>query len=103
MLRIGASIQELLDRVPVEFAEWVNSQVSGMRDGHARLIEGARHRFAAIAPLALSSRKDFAMAVRTDQNPSLLFSLLDEKDITDAVWKLVEPKWATPFRKDIDA
>ena len=102
LLRAGSSIQELLDRVPEEFAAWVDAQVNTMRTGHQQVMEDARRAFAAIAPLSVGSRKDFALAAKAHPNCGLLFSLLDGKDIADAAWKLVEPKWATPFRKDID-
>jgi len=46
------------------------------------------------------TRKDFAMWAKQQDNPQLLFALLDGKDISDMCWKLVEPKCATPFRKE---
>jgi hypothetical protein len=33
-------------------------------------------------------------------NTALLFGILDGRDIGDACWKLVEPKWFAPFRHD---
>jgi len=102
MLRIGAGVQELLDRVPEEFAVWVNEQVTAMQADHARVSADARHAFVELRPLALLSRKDFAMAAKARENCSLLFLLLDDKDISDAVWKLVEPRWSTPFKREVD-
>lgn len=101
MLKTGAGIQHLVDRVPDEFALWVREksteieQVKCLAEFEAyRLIDINRDRF----PV----RKDFSMWAKEQRNPSLLFSLLDGKDITEACWKLAEPKWSTPFRKDID-
>jgi len=101
MLKAGSGIQELLDRVPVEFAEWVETQASAIRgtaercNDEAWTLMGGRPK--------CETRKDFALWAVKQRNSSLLFALLDGKDITDQCWKLAEPKWATPFRKDIDA
>lgn len=102
MLRTGSSVQELLDRVPIEFAEWVRSQVSSLNVKFEWTSKTAMDAFNENA-LKFQTRKDFAAWATKQPNPSLLFSLLDGRDISDACWKLVEPVWATPFRKDSDA
>ncbi len=43
------------------------------------------------------------MWAKQQKYPALLFAKLDGKTIGDAAWKIVEPQWSTPFRKDIDA
>lgn len=101
MLRAGSGVQELLDRVPEEFGAWVREQVSALNSDWHDTFSGALTAFAN-SPCR-EPRKDFAEWAKKQQNCGLLFSLLDSKDIKDSVWKLVEPKWATPFRKDIDA
>lgn len=101
LLKSGGDTQEITDRVPVEFAEWVNTQAVGMLTRLTLIELGAQELFAS-HPSA-ETRKDFAMWAKEQENPSLLFSLLDGKSIREACWKLVEPKWATPFRQDIDA
>ena len=101
MLRTGAGVQELLDRVPVKFAEWVNGQCAGIRKNAERFRDDADTLFGGRPPC--ETRKDFAKWATKQDNPSLLFALLDGKDISAQCWKLAEPKWATPFRKDIDA
>lgn len=102
MLRLGSDTQELLDRVPAEFAEWVESVIEDLRTKHASLKSMGEFYFASEGK-RFEARKDFAMWAKEQEHPSLLFALLDGKDISDQCWRLVEPKWATPFRKDIDA
>jgi RNA ligase len=101
MLRTGADTQELLDRVPEEFAEWATAQIRNTTEAQAGIVRWAEETMRA-APAA-EPRKDFAMWAKQQQYPALLFARLDGKEIADAAWKLVEPKWATPFRKDVDA
>lgn len=100
LLRTGAGIQELVARVPVEFEDWVALTAGGLNADFERVSMAA---MAAFNRAQFDSRKDFAMWAVKQDNPMLLFALLDGKDIGAATWKLVEPKWATPFRKDIDA
>lgn len=101
LLRTGSGIQELVDRVPVEFAEWVLSVAEGIRSKHESIRSMAQFSFST-APRFIT-RKDFAEWALKQDNPNLMFALLDGKEITEQCWKLVEPKWATPFRKDVDA
>lgn len=101
LLRVGKDTQELIDRVPDEFAAWVHGQINGMNDARVAVAGAAQVAFE-LAPRD-GSRKEFAEYAKQCNHPSLLFALLDAKDITEATWKIVEPKWATPFRKDIDA
>ncbi|MFP5226445.1 MAG: RNA ligase [Acidobacteriota bacterium] len=100
LLRTGSGIQELLDRVPAEFSKWVSDQSDRLTRDHFGTFHSAKLDYDMIAPLAAASRKDFAMAAKDYRHPNLLFALLDGKDITDACWKIVEPKWATPFKRE---
>lgn len=100
MLRTGQSTDELLDRVPADFKQWATSQINAIRLNYATVKAEAGSAF--LEAPDWKTRKDFALWAKQQPNPGLLFSLLDGKDITDACWKLVEPKWATPFRTDID-
>lgn len=100
MLRSGFGTQELLDRVPAEFAAWVSITAAGLNAAFEEVSLAAMLAFNSCG--SFPDRKSFAMWATKQPNHSLLFALLDGKDITDACWKLAEPKWATPFRKDVD-
>lgn len=101
LLRAGNGLGELLDRVPDDFKAWVTQTGHELKCQYARVNANASADYQSRPPC--DTRKDFALWAKQQSNASLLFSLLDGRDITDACWKLVEPKWATPFRKDIDA
>lgn len=103
LLRSGYGTKELLDRVPPEFAEWVTGTTAALNGAFESVSMAAVNAFNAVHIEGFPTRKDFAMWATKQPNHSLLFSLLDGKDITDACWKLAEPKWATPFRKEVDA
>jgi len=94
-LRAGGEFAELLERVPPAVAQWARNQITTISRNYQELINQARKTFASAPPGAM--RKDFAAWALRQKYPSLMFALLDGKDISDAVWKLVEPKWETPF------
>ncbi len=100
-LRAGSGTQELLDRVPADFAEWVTAQIAVLREQFETISVASRSAFHAAAG-RFESRKDFAMWAKEQPNPALLFSLLDGKSIDDNVWRLIEPKWVTAFKKDTE-
>jgi len=100
LLRTGKGIGEIVERVPAEFAEWVNKTADELTVNRAAVEAEARAAFASAQESGFETRKEFAEWARKQKNSSLLFSLLDGRDIGDACWKLVEPKWFAPFRKD---
>ena len=101
LLRTGKDTSELLERVPADFQSWAREQINGMEERHNYLTGWARTQFVAIES-AGQSRKEFAETAKIQEHPSLLFALLDGKPIDDMVWKLVEPKWSTPFRTETE-
>lgn len=101
LLRAGGDTKEITDRVPPEFSEWVNLQAVEMLTNRT-MLEFEAQRLIDTRKDDFRTRKDFAAWAIQQNNPQLLFALLDGKDIKDACWKLVEPKWSTPFRKGSD-
>lgn len=101
LLRSGKGLDEIVDRVPEDFRQWVSGQAGKLRENFAAIESMARGDFSG-APQGCE-RKVFAEYAKKQKHPSLLFSLLDGRDISDGIWKLIAPKWETPFRKDADA
>ena len=98
MLRTGKSMEELLDRVPDDFKDWAKMQIASLQADYADHLLAA-HRCFIASPWGVS-RKEFAEYAKVQGHPALLFALLDCKPINDMIWKLIEPKWTTPFRSD---
>jgi RNA ligase len=98
MLRLGANPRELFERVPEDFKTWALHQIEDLVNLYEGTYWEAVSQYHDIPPCV--TRKEFAEFAKAKENPSLIFSLLDGRDIEDAVWKLVEPKWATPFRSE---
>lgn len=86
---------ELLEAVPDEFYDFVQTTVSKLREEHQALVSGAR----VIADeLSHLERRDAAAKILAQQSvpPALVFQAMDGKDIEASAWKLVKPEHATP-------
>ena len=98
MLRTGQGTSMLVDRVPADFEHWVQEQIARIAASHAEIMKWAREAMQAAPPA--EPRSDFAQWVKQQRYPKLLFSLADGRDITDTVWKMVEPRGAITFRTE---
>lgn len=104
-LRVGASLNDLLERVPDEFYDWVRQEEQHLKREHSRISLGAKAAHESILAALPDgwTRRDYAEIAKAQQCRALLFLLLDGRDISDAVWKLCEPEFSRPFKRDIDA
>lgn len=118
ILRIGGSLDEVTDRVPGEFTDWVNST--------RRALELARSQLecAAIATNTearikmdeelgpeiwyadpAEQKKQFALALGNNPLKSFAFLLWDEnlEKLDKALWQKIKPEYARPFVNDEDS
>lgn len=105
LLRSGGQLADITDRVPEEFKQWVDGVTNDLIDKWADIKSLAKTNYdyylhESRNDVPPPTRKSFAEWAKQQSYPQLLFALLDGKSIDDACWKLVEPKWATPFRKE---
>lgn len=94
-LRDGRDIGELMDRVPDEFLEWVKPQIKGFINEHRSVEWECEEAFK-----VLGTRKETALYFQTQKYPSVLFAMLDNKDYSPIIWKLIKPEWEPPFKCD---
>lgn len=98
-LRAGNELEELIAPLPDEFRLWAERVAHDLLAEHARIKGEALMTFEEIrislddleTTDAREYRKQFAaLATKTD-HAGFLFKLLDEKDITDDIWKTLRP------------
>lgn len=107
LLRNDEGIEELLERVPEEFSDWVKKTAHQLvfefqtaERCCARVVQEARE---------FDTRKKQAehiirMTADARRGVSgVCFAMLDEKDHVQAIWKLLKPAHEVPFRKDTDS
>jgi hypothetical protein len=92
------ALDEYLDRVPDEFAEWVKNIGDGLRSQYEQIKAECEAVFEQ-RPLDLP-RKDVAAFFTKHRYPHVLFSMLDGKPYAPGIWKVLEPRAVMPFMKD---
>lgn len=91
-LRAGNTLDELLDRVPDEFYSWVKKTNADLRAAYKTIEDTAKAEFK-----DLGDRKETALYFMQCTYPNILFSMLDGRDYSDAIWKMLRPKFSKPF------
>jgi hypothetical protein len=108
MLRDGKPLDELLDKVPDEFYQWVSQVSNRLNREFEKIREKSEMDYNAInslmtsALVAPASRKEWAEQIMKKPNPGILFALLDNKPVNQIIWKMVRPRGAQVFKTDID-
>lgn len=100
LLRAKKSLEELIDKVPQDFKAWVVEQEEKLRHDFRNIAITAADEHAEIPPC--STRKEFAACATKKQFPHLVFAIQDQKPIRDLIFRMIEPKWATPFRRGVE-
>lgn len=93
-LRQGLPLEEILDRVPDEFYRWVKKTEQSLRQHYKQIEAGALANFK-----DQGDRKATALYFQSCPNASILFKMLDGKDYSALIWRLIKPSYERPFAK----
>jgi|SRR3990167_2783386 len=97
-LSTGIPIDEIIQRVPNEFCQWVKETEAGLLAIKAALEQQVNDAYNAIS--SLSTRKEQALVIManySDISP-LIFRKLDGKKYDDILWKKLYPNHVRPFK-----
>lgn len=105
LLKEGQSFDEFLEKVPDEFYNWVKKVKTELEQQFLVIEAQVRAEFevASLVVQANPSRKAFADEFKKSKYSGLLFALLDNKSVEAGIWKMLRPKFAKPFKIDIDS
>ncbi len=94
------SFQELLDKVPDEFYDYVKKT---QHELHLKFQEIFNISMAAYLKCFSKDRKKFAIAVIKDykEYSSIIFNIFDGKEPAPAIWKMCRPIYSKPFKTEI--
>ena len=92
-LKENKPFDEILERVPDEFYEWVKKTKEELITNFKEIEVEAKLNYK-----VFSTRKETAEYFLTQPNSWLLFNLLDGRDYSEGIWKLVRPKFQKPFK-----
>jgi len=100
-LKEDLPLDEILDKVPDEFYEWVKITENNLREKYQDILEDSERIIYLIKKdLGDSERKEYAERIKNEKNPGILFNLLDGRSPDKNIWRLVRPKWSKPFKED---
>lgn len=99
LLRNNQPIDELLDRVPDEFFNWVKKTTENLNNAFAEIELSAL--LSCDEAMNFKSRKEQAEYLfKNAKYPHIAFAIMDKKPFKEAIWKLLRPKHETPFMAD---
>lgn len=88
---------ELLERVPDEFYNWLKQTAEQLTQAYQRIEAICKAEFK-----ILETRKETALYFQTCQHQGVLFFMLDGKDYSQIIWKMVRPVFSKPFKNDTE-
>ena len=100
ILKNGLSVDELLDRVPDEFDEWVRNQIKMFQTKFVEKLKDVERLYYDTVDESLT-RKEIAAAIsKKDKSVrGMLFALYDGYDISEAIWDSLYPEYYKPTTK----
>ena len=95
----GYDFDELIDRVPDEFYEWLNKTRNKIQNKFNEIERKSLKEFIRIYHINdITNRKEFAQEAKKFEYPSILFSIYDKKLYDNIIWKNIRPKYSKPFQ-----
>lgn len=90
----GKPFDELLDRVPDEFYNWLHTTANDLKGKYEAIRNDVEEDFYKIV-----DRKAFAEAAKLNENTSLLFTRLNSysNSLDKQIWKKIKPQFSKPF------
>ncbi len=98
-LRDGGTLEELIAIAPDEMYAWIRETVATLQSKFFH-IEAISKMWTIIAALKFDTRKDQALYIKEKHYPGICFMMMDGKDYSGAIWKMLEPKGAQTFKRE---
>ena len=100
-LKDGRPLDDILDKVPDEFYDWVKQTKEELLTQFETLDKEYQWIFKIINRVpGIENRGVFASFAKKYKHPNLLFNMLDGKDYSEQIWKLQYPPYSKPFNKN---
>jgi RNA ligase len=99
-LRDGKPLDEILERVPDEFFSWVKKTKADLERQYTD-IESVHSAICGSTPIGADRKAIAEYFKRSSSYPSICFSMLDGKNYSDFIWKILRPKFERPFKEDV--
>ena len=99
-MRDNYEFDELLDRVPDEFYDWLQRTAAKLRIEYNEIERLALLEFLRIYYVnQITERAAFAEHAKLSNLRSILFKLYDRREYADIIWKMIRPVYSKPFNE----
>lgn len=96
-------VEGLLKEVPDEFYKWFEDVRDRIQDEYSTIECIAFEQFERIVGEVFGGgRAEFATRIKEMETPGIGFSMLDKKDYSQAIWKMIRPRGQKTFKVDLD-
>ncbi len=100
-LKDGKPLDEILDKVPDEFYNWVKETKNTLETDYSKIENEYIWIYKILSrDEKINGRKIFAEYALKYKHPSILFSMYDNRDYKNIIWKILYPNYSKPFKKD---
>ena len=98
-MRDNYEFDELLDRVPDEFYEWLKRTAAKIQGDFNEIERLALLEFVRIYHInEINERAGFAEIAKISEHRAILFKLFDKRPYADIIWKQIRPVYSKPFK-----
>ena len=98
-LKNNYNFDELFDRVPDEFYEWLKKTINHLQSQYNDVERLALLEFLRIYHVnEITERSKFAEHAKLSKYRSILFKLYDKRAYADIIWKSIRPVYSKPFK-----
>lgn len=98
-MRDNYEFDELLDRVPDEFYEWLQRTATKLKAEYNEIERLSLLEFLRIYHVnEITDRAIFAEHAKLSEYRSILFKLYDRREYGDIIWKMIRPVYSKPFK-----
>ncbi len=96
-------IRGIVEDAPDEFYIWIDTIASDLVTKYREIENICKNDFEEIQKKATKdwSRKNWAIQITQKKYPGILFTILDEREYDQLIWKLIRPKGANTFKEEI--
>jgi len=99
----GEDFEEILERVPDEFYNWVKETKNNLINNFKLIEKESNESFHRFHSWKVGdTRAEFAEYAKKQKYPAILFKMLDGKNYDHIIWRIIEPAFEKPFIKNIE-
>ncbi len=102
-------LNDLLDKVPDEFYQWVKKTMTCLQDQYNKIESGCKMLLPEVLAInypedVVRTKKERALLIQTmpEDIHHVLYAMVSEKDYHRVIWKMLRPTFSKPFKTEIE-